>query len=173
MEVDRRRRARSPLATSSGSTSVSDRAFIRTGRTAHFFAYGTLMCEDILLAATGCRFTGVRGILRDYERRTIRGEVYPGIVVTPGKVVEGVVYSDLPEAAWRRLDAFEGEMYHRRLIQVELEDGTARVAQAYVIRPEFEHRLSSSPWLREEFLGSGRQRFETQYPGFETLKQDR
>lgn len=114
MEVDRRRRARSPLATSSGSTSVSDRAFIRTGRTAHFFAYGTLMCEDILLAATGCRFTGVRGVLRDYERRTIRGEVYPGIVVTPGKVVEGLVYSDLPEVTWRCLDTFEGEMYQRR-----------------------------------------------------------
>ena len=131
------------------------------------------MCEDILLAATGCRFAGVRGVLRDYERRTIRGEVYPGIVVTPGKVVEGLVYSDLPEVTWRRLDTFEGEMYQRRVVQVELEDGTAREAQAYVIRPEFEHRLSSSPWLLEELLVSGRQRFDTQYPGVETLKQDR
>ena len=111
--------------------------------------------------------------MRDYERRTIRGEVYPGIVVTPGKVVEGLVYSDLPEVTWRRLDTFEGEMYQRRVVQVELEDGTAREAQAYVIRPEFEHRLSSSPWLLEELLVSGRQRFDTQYPGVETLKQDR
>jgi len=65
MEVDRRRKARSPVAPSSGSTSVSDRPFIRTGMTAHLFAYGTLMCEDIMLAVTGCRFTGVRGGLAD------------------------------------------------------------------------------------------------------------
>jgi Gamma-glutamyl cyclotransferase, AIG2-like len=84
--------------------------------TAYFFACGTLMCEGTLLAATGCRFTGVRGFLRGFERRTIRGEVYPGILVTPGKVVEGLVYSDLPEVTWRRLDTFESQMYQRRVV---------------------------------------------------------
>jgi hypothetical protein len=54
-----------------------------------------------------------------------------------------------------------------------MEDGTAREAQAYVIRPEFEHPLSSGPWLLEELFVSGRQRFDTHYPGFETLTQDR
>jgi gamma-glutamylcyclotransferase (GGCT)/AIG2-like uncharacterized protein YtfP len=140
--------------------------------TAHLFAYGTLMCEEIMLAVTGCRLPGVRGFLRDYERGKIQGQVYPGIVARPGKVIEGVVYSEVPEAAWKRLDTFEGDMYQRRVIQVELEDGTAREAQAYVIRPEFEHTISASPWSLEEFLRSGKERFQKQYLGFEALKRD-
>lgn len=140
--------------------------------TAHLFAYGTLMCEEIMLAVTGCRLTGVRCLLRGYERGRIQEEVYPGMVARPGKVVDGVVYSDVPEAAWERLDTFEGEMYRRRVIQVELEDGTAREAQAYVLRPEFAHRLSASPWSLEAFLRFGKARFQRQYLGFEALKKD-
>ena len=140
--------------------------------TAHLFAYGTLMCEEIMLAVSGRRLTGIHCLLRDYERATIQGEVYPGIVARPGKVVEGVLYSDVPEAAWERLDIFEGEMYQRSVIRVELEDGTLREAQAYVLKPEFEHRLSASPWSLEEFLRSGKERFEAQYLGFEALKKD-
>lgn len=140
--------------------------------TAHLFAYGTLMCEDILFAVSGRRLTGARCLLRDYERGKIQGEVYPGIVARPGKVVEGVLYTDVPEAAWERLDAFEGEMYQRSAIQVELEDGALREAQAYLIRPEFDYRLSAKPWSLEEFLGSGKERFRRQYLGFEALKKD-
>jgi gamma-glutamylcyclotransferase (GGCT)/AIG2-like uncharacterized protein YtfP len=110
--------------------------------------------------------------LRDYERGKIQGEVYPGIVARPSKVVEGVLYSDVPEAAWERLDMFEGEMYQRRVIEVDLEDGTVREAQAYVIRPEFEHRVSASPWSLEEFLQSGKERFQGHYLGFEALNKD-
>ncbi len=140
--------------------------------TAHLFAYGTLMCEEIMLAVTGRRLTGIRCLLRDYERGKIQGEVYPGIVARPGQVVEGLLYSDMPEAAWEGLDIFEGEMYRRRVIEVDLEDGTVREAQAYVLRPEFEHRLSASPWSLEEFLRSGKEGFQRQYLGFETLKKD-
>jgi gamma-glutamylcyclotransferase (GGCT)/AIG2-like uncharacterized protein YtfP len=141
--------------------------------TAHLFAYGTLISEDIMFAVSGHRLTGVRCLLRDYERGKIQGEVYPGIVARPGKVVEGVLYSDVPEAAWKRLDIFEGEMYQRRVIQVELEDGAVREAQAYVLRPEFEHNLSAGPWSLEEFLRSGKERFQRQYLGFEALKKNR
>jgi gamma-glutamylcyclotransferase (GGCT)/AIG2-like uncharacterized protein YtfP len=138
--------------------------------TAHLFAYGTLICEDIMFAVSGRRSTGVRCLLRDYERGKIQGEVYPGIVARTGKVVEGVLYSDVPEAAWERLDLFEGEMYQRKVIQVELEDGAVREAQAYVLRPEFEHALSASPWSLEEFLRSGKEGFQRRYLGFEALK---
>jgi len=54
----------------------------------NLFAYGTLMCQEIMLAVTGFPFRGVRGLLRDYHRGTIRGEVYPGIVPRRGGVVE-------------------------------------------------------------------------------------
>jgi hypothetical protein len=29
----------------------------------NFFAYGTLMCEDIMAEASGCRLSGMPGIL--------------------------------------------------------------------------------------------------------------
>jgi gamma-glutamylcyclotransferase (GGCT)/AIG2-like uncharacterized protein YtfP len=136
----------------------------------HLFAYGTLMCQEIMVQVTGFPFRGVRGILRDYHRGIIRGEVYPGIIPRKGGVVEGLVYRDLPEEAWKRLDAFEGEMYHRTAVAIELENGIGQ-AQTYVVRPEFEHRVGPSLWSFEEFLKSNKAFFESRYPGYHTLKE--
>ena len=97
-----------------------------------------------MLAVTGFSFRGVRGVLRDYHRGTIRGEVYPGIVPRRGEVVEGLVYRDLPEEAWKRLDAFEGEMYCRTDVGIEQ-------AQTYVVRPEFEQRVGAAPCFKTDF----------------------
>ena len=138
--------------------------------TKDLFAYGTLMCQDIMLAVTGFPFRGVRGLLRDYHRGTIRGQVYPGIVPRGGEVVEGLVYRDLPEDAWKRLDAFEGEMYYRTAVGIELDDGTEQ-AQTYVVRPEFEYRVGTAPWSFEEFLESDKGFFESKYPGFHALEE--
>ena len=41
-----------------------------------FFSYGTLMCEDIMLAVTGHHFSRTPGVLHDYRRRTVKGEAY-------------------------------------------------------------------------------------------------
>jgi len=130
------------------------------------------MCQDIMLAVSGFPFRGVRGLLRDYHRGTIRGEVYPGIVPRRGEVVEGLVYRDLPEDAWKRLDAFEGEMYYRTSVGIELDDGTVRQAQTYLVRPEFEHRVGAAPWSFEEFLESDKGFFESKYPGFHAVKEN-
>jgi gamma-glutamylcyclotransferase (GGCT)/AIG2-like uncharacterized protein YtfP len=138
--------------------------------TQNLFAYGTLMCRDIMLAVTGFPFRGVRGILRDYHCGTIRGEVYPGIIPSKGGVVEGLVYRVLPEAAWKRLDAFEGEMYSRTIVAIEIDDGTEQ-AQTYAVRPKFEHRVGPSPWSFEEFLESNKAFFESRYPGYHALKE--
>ncbi len=137
--------------------------------TKNLFAYGTLMCQEIMFAVTGFPFRGVRGLLRDYHRGTIRGEVYPGIVLRRGEVVEGLVYRDLPEEAWKRLDAFEGGMYYRTVAGIEVDDGTEQ-AHAYVVRLEFEDRVGTAPWSFEEFLESNKGFFESKYPGFNALK---
>jgi gamma-glutamylcyclotransferase (GGCT)/AIG2-like uncharacterized protein YtfP len=138
--------------------------------TKHLFAYGTLMCQEIMVEVTGFPFRGVGGILRDYHRGTIRGEVYPGIIPRKGGVVEGLVYRDLPEEAWKRLDAFEGEMYSRTVVAIEIDDGTEQ-AQTYAVRPEFEHRVGPFPWSFEEFLESNKAFFESRYPGYHALKE--
>jgi gamma-glutamylcyclotransferase (GGCT)/AIG2-like uncharacterized protein YtfP len=138
--------------------------------TKDYFAYGTLMCEDIMLAVTGHRFNRTPGFLRDYRRRAVKGEVYPGILPERDGVVEGIVYRDLPDTAWARLDPFEGEMYQRQIVGVTLADSTPIEAHTYVVRPEFENRLDSSDWDFEKFLQSGKKTFETHYFGFKALK---
>ncbi|MBI4793490.1 MAG: gamma-glutamylcyclotransferase [Deltaproteobacteria bacterium] len=129
----------------------------------HLFAYGTLMCEDIMHKVSACRPAHAPATLGNYRRGRIDGEVYPGVVAEQGGLVRGIVYFDVPAEAWARLDAFEGEMYYRCGDEISLE------AETYVVRPQFVHRLLPVEWSLAEFLESGRQRFEAGYAGFEQL----
>jgi len=49
----------------------------------NLFAYGTLMCEDIVVEASGCRLPHVPGVFRGYSRRSVTGEHDPATV--PGR----------------------------------------------------------------------------------------
>jgi len=101
----------------------------------NLFAYGTLMCKDIMEEISGCRLTSASGILRGCRRRSVKGEPYPALVLAGGGFVEGVVYRNLPLSAWERLDRFEGEMYIRQPVRVELKDGTVLPAETYCSAP--------------------------------------
>lgn len=133
----------------------------------NLFAYGTLMCADIMHQVAGCLPALAPASLAHYQRRRVSGEEYPAIVGQHGAAVQGVVYLDVPAAAWRRLDRFEGEMYDRRTVRVECADGNRLPADTYVIRPEFAQLLLTSTWSYEEFLRSGRKRFAADYGGFD------
>ena len=86
----------------------------------NLFAYGTLMCEDIMGDVSGCRLPSPSpGTLKGYSRWCVKGEPYPALVRDEKKLVEGMVYRNVPDSAWDRLDAFEGEMYERRLVRIE------------------------------------------------------
>jgi gamma-glutamylcyclotransferase (GGCT)/AIG2-like uncharacterized protein YtfP len=135
----------------------------------HLFAYGTLMCEDIMQEVAGCRTAAIRGTLRGYSRRRVRGEDYPGLRPHDAGCVEGEVYCDVPESAWKRLDLFEGTMYARRPVAIELEHGGRLAAEAYVVRDEYADRLEEAEWDFSEFLRRGKARFKAGYEGFESL----
>jgi hypothetical protein len=128
------------------------------------------MCADIMRRVAGCCLSNTHAVLREYRRYKVKGEVYPAIVASEDGLVEGMVYHDIPDGAWLRLDRFEGEMYERRPVNVVLADGRPETVYAYVIRPEFEVRLDSTEWDLEAFLQSGKTRFETEYPGYSALK---
>ncbi len=134
------------------------------------FAYGTLMCDDIMRTVAGCSPSHTHAVLQNYRRHTVKGELYPALVSHKGSLVQGVVYHDIPDTAWRRLDRFEGEMYERCLVNVVLADGRNETVYTYVTRPEFEGRLDSTEWDFEAFLRSGKNSFETTYPGYGALK---
>jgi gamma-glutamylcyclotransferase (GGCT)/AIG2-like uncharacterized protein YtfP len=134
------------------------------------FAYGTLMCADIMRAVSDCPgLAGSRGLLRDHSRLCVRGEHYPGLVPCPGASVEGIVYHAVPAAAWARLDRFEGDMYLRASIDVELADATICRVQAYLVRPEMTGCLEDRVWELERFLRHGKAEFESAYAGYAAI----
>jgi gamma-glutamylcyclotransferase (GGCT)/AIG2-like uncharacterized protein YtfP len=134
------------------------------------FAYGTLMCADIMRAVSGypepARSTG---LLRDHCRLCVRGQHYPGLVPHPGASVEGIVYPAVPEDAWARLDRFEGDLYVRTSVDVELPDATIRRVHTYLVRPELTGCLEDRVWELEGFLRHGKADFESAYAGYAAL----
>jgi gamma-glutamylcyclotransferase (GGCT)/AIG2-like uncharacterized protein YtfP len=136
----------------------------------HLFAYGTLMCADIMQEAAGCLPEHRRGVLRGYVRRRVRGQVYPGLLQHEGRRVAGVLYWDVPASAWERLDRFEGEMYARRAVSIEMDGGGRLAAETYVVRPEYLDRLEEAEWDFSEFLSSGKSGFRAGYAGYRSLK---
>ena len=133
------------------------------------FAYGTLMCDDIMRSVADCSLSHTHSVLRNYRRYAVKGEVYPALVASEGGLVEGIVYHDIPDTTWPRLDRFEGEMYERLFVNVVLANGRTETVYAYIIRPEFEQRLESTEWNFEAFLRSGKTSFQTDYPGYGAL----
>ena len=135
----------------------------------NLFAYGTLMCEDIMREISGFSFSCKSGALKGYSRYSVKGEHYPAIVAEEKGRVEGVVYFDIPISAWDRLDRFEGEMYERRLVQIGLMAGKRLFAGTYVVRPAFLDQLDRSDWDFSDFLHNDKASFQDHYKGFKLL----
>lgn len=133
------------------------------------FAYGSLMCDDIMTAVCGTRSTRRPATLHGYRRRAVVGATYPGVEPNADHRVQGVLYLELPDSAWPRLDGFEGEEYERRIVDVERADGARTQAWTYVFRARFAHRLAAGGWDFERFLREGKARFVAEYIGFDKL----
>lgn len=133
----------------------------------HCFTYGSLMCEDIMGAVCAARAPFVAATLDGFRRSPVTGEEYPGMVPAPGEQVEGVLYLDLPESAWPRLDHFEGIEYSREQVSVRTADGRSLAAWTYVFKPEFASRLGPGEWDFQRFLATGKARFTAQFMGFD------
>jgi gamma-glutamylcyclotransferase (GGCT)/AIG2-like uncharacterized protein YtfP len=136
----------------------------------NLFAYGTLMVRQIMHSVSGVDLAGVPCRLPGYQRRLLRGEVYPGIRPNKQASVEGILYTRLGRQAWQRLDRFEGEMYCRETVEVELPNRQSAQAQAYVLKPAYYKLLSATPWTLEQFLHSGMSPFVAEYRGFDQLR---
>lgn len=137
--------------------------------TRHCFTYGSLMWADIMARVCGREFASEPASLADHRRHPVRGQDYPGLRAVPGGLVPGRLYRDVDEAAWARLDAFEGDEYERADVVVVLADGRALPAQVYRFRAEFAGRLLPGDWDAEAFAREGRARFIARYAGFGLL----
>lgn len=133
---------------------------------ADLFVYGTLLCEDILQQVAGDSFQGIAAQLPGYRRARIRGEWYPAIVPDPAAITPGLLYRGLSGRAMARLDRFEGRMYRRQRVRVELTDGSQTQAWTYVLRPKYRALLSGVDWDLQHFCRHGKRRFRSSYRGF-------
>ena len=140
------------------------------------FAYGTLLFPPVLRVIAGSVPRSIPATLDGFARRRVAGELFPAIVEAPGERVDGVLYLGLDDRAWRRLDAFEGDLYERRsvvvtvpraLVPAELDsagacDGGSLIAGGaaerrtlsgltYVLDRELRHRSSAALWDPDAF----------------------
>ena len=136
----------------------------------NLFAYGTLVCDDIMAEVSGAHLSSASATLRGYRRRRVKGEVYPALVSDAESRVDGVVYWNVPPSAWARLDRFEGERYSREVVCVELDNGAVVSAATYVARPEFMDYLDEAEWDSSEFLRKDKGTFCKSFIGYRALQ---
>lgn len=116
--------------------------------TASVFTYGTLMFDPVWELVAGRAHEHTTALLRGYVRRAAKGRVYP--VIHPGPAeppILGRLYLGVSPAELSRLDAFEGDEYERRLVEVEASPDTPRVeAWVYVLATEHQSLAEQKPW---------------------------
>ena len=138
-------------------------------KTMNVFVYGTLMFDRVWSALIAKRYRRIDAQLAGFERLAVKGEVYPGLLKADGSIVDGVLVLDVDDMDVRVLDRFEGEMYARVRVYVELSNNSTIAAQAYVVREKFWHRLDPIDWDLDEFIRNGKERFKQSYQGFQSL----
>jgi gamma-glutamylcyclotransferase (GGCT)/AIG2-like uncharacterized protein YtfP len=136
----------------------------------NLFAYGTLMCDEIMEQVAGYRLSYTAGTLRGYIRRAVRDEHYPAIFRNEKGLIQGIVYLCVPDQAWQRLDRFEGAMYERQTVQIQLAHGMMLFANTYVIQPAFLDTLEEIDWDFERFLCHGKEIFQKYYKGYQSME---
>ena len=88
----------------------------------NIFAYGTLMIPSVMVAVTGRHFRSQKANLRNYARFTVKGESYPGIIPLTDAITEGIIYFNVNKFSLEQLDIFEGDLYERTHVRVEIEE---------------------------------------------------
>jgi gamma-glutamylcyclotransferase (GGCT)/AIG2-like uncharacterized protein YtfP len=115
------------------------------------FCYGTLLFPEVMQAVCGIADKGRPALAAGWARYRVRGEAFPALVEERGAHTPGAVFERVDAAALARLDAFEGPLYVRRALEVELQDGARASAQAWVIAPGREAEVTREPWDPETF----------------------
>lgn len=88
------------------------------------FCYGTLELVDTMRVLIGTVPPSHQATLSGYARFRIKGKHYPGIVAQQGTNVIGTLYAKVTQTQLKRLDRYEGPMYRRCRVMVNV-DGAA------------------------------------------------
>ena len=117
---------------------------------AHCFTYGSLMFAEVMFAVAAQ--TGLRAVpatLDGWQRFRIREVTYPAALRSRhASRIEGMLWFDLSDEAWKRLDAFEGEVYNRVEVEVESDSGRHRAWIYEYLKPD---RVLAEDWDPKTF----------------------
>ena len=120
------------------------------------FTYGALMFDPVWSRIVANGYDRCDAILRGYERKGVRDEVYP--VVVPSSEysqVRGVVYLDVSPSDLIRLDQFEGEYYLRKKVMVATEEEGTFSAEVFILKEEYYAVISPEEWDPVHFSTTG------------------
>jgi gamma-glutamylcyclotransferase (GGCT)/AIG2-like uncharacterized protein YtfP len=117
-----------------------------------FFAYGTLVLPEVMEAVTGRAFAGRPALLRGFARRRLLGRSFPGLVEERDAATAGVLYDGVDAATLATLDRFEGPLYERAAVAVELDRGTRAACWVYRLAPAAQSLVRAETW---ELAGFG------------------
>ena len=116
------------------------------------FCYGTLCIPDIMRAVSGYNRGGHPARLHGYQRVALHGRHYPGVVPYPDAVTEGVLHQALNGHQLRRIDHYEGNLYLRIRVQVNIALAEQVQTWTYVLHPRYYHLTKKQPWSLTEFM---------------------
>lgn len=119
----------------------------------NLFTYGTLMLPEIVSTILGKPVEkGIPAVLHHYQRYPVIGENFPGITDKEDALTEGVLYTEIPTKLLCRLDAYEGDLYQRKRVEV-ICNGLVKQAWCYLIRKEHLSELDySKEWCIDQFV---------------------
>ena len=130
----------------------------------HLFTYGSLMFEDVWNRLVKGNYLSQKATLMNYARRSVKNDEYP-VIFQANELVEGVVYYDINEEDMITLDAFEGEYYERKEVEL-LVEGRYVKASAYVLKEAYFNLIDTKPWSDTLFAQEGIHNFLSDYKGF-------
>jgi len=125
------------------------------------------MVPEIFLKVTGKQYRSREAILIGYERFKIIGQSYPAITLKAGACTEGIVYFDISEIHFHKLDLFEGNLYKKINSPVHMRDHQVVDAIVYVLNNGNESLLSKQKWDKNEFIQFELKKFLRTDSGFE------
>lgn len=100
--------------------------------TSRLFVYGTLQDEHVVERLLGRRLPWQPAVLEGYCRMLDASIGYPVVHPLAGASVDGRLLDGVDQEALAALDAYEGREYRRVTVRVQMSDGRAVDAYAYV-----------------------------------------
>ncbi|MGI9027324.1 MAG: gamma-glutamylcyclotransferase family protein [Candidatus Saccharimonadales bacterium] len=113
----------------------------------NLFVYGTLTFPEIMHALVGKNFRCAPASLKNHSVVTIDGKAYPALIKSFGKTANGLVLFDVDKESFRIIQAWEGNEYDLRKVEVIIH-GTSMMTEIFCWKSPIS---KPAPWDRKTF----------------------